>query len=156
MFTDIPPKNAPLPESLLLKNGWNFSILMTALNIFFVFVCLWLIVTGKGMLAGIALLVFIPGIWMGIEHIRTGGYFLLLEHDQFTRGVFGVKHTWSWKEVSSFRADSFKGQKGVWARQENGDSGDDIFIENGSRDAEALAELLNRFRQRAIGQRFKV
>ncbi len=154
MFSDIPPNNAPLPDMIKLRNGWIFSILMTGLNVFFVLVSLGFIIAGKGILAFFAIFVFLPGIWFGIEHIRTGGSYVLLETDQFTRGVYGAVKTWKWSEVSSFRAETLKGQQGVWCRQDSGDTGDGILIETGTRDPEELAELLNRFRQRAIGERF--
>lgn len=154
MASDIPPLDAPLPDSIKLRNGWIYGLLMTGLSILFVIISIAYILAGKGMLAFIAVFVFIPGIWIGVEHIRTGGSYVLLEAHQFTRGVYGSIHTWAWEEVSSFRADTMKGETGVWCRQDNGDTGDDILIEAGSRDPEALADLLNRFRQRAIGERF--
>lgn len=154
MISDIPPKNAPLPDTIRLRNGWVMSLLMTAANVFFILVAIGFIIAGKGILAFFAIFVFLPGIWFGVEHVRTGGSYVLLETDQFTRGVYGAVHSWAWKDVSSFRAETFKGQRGVWCRQEHGDTGDDILIEAGSRDPEALADLMNRFRQRAIGERF--
>ncbi|ACT59498.1 hypothetical protein [Hirschia baltica] len=153
-MSDIPPKDAPLPDTLKLRNGWIASLLMTGLCIAFVLISIGYVIAGKGMLAIFAIVVFIPGIWLGIEHIRTEGSYILLEPHQFTRGVYGHVRTWSWKEVSSFRAETYKGKKGIWCRLDKGDTGDDILIESGSRNPEELADLLNRFRQRAIGERF--
>ena len=153
-MSDIPPKEAPLPETIRLRNGWIYSLLMTGLCIGLVLVSIWYVIAGHGLLPLIAIFACIPGLLMGYQHVKTGGSYVYLEPHQFTRSVYGVEHTWSWKDVSSFRADTYKGESGVWCRQDDGDSGDDILIEAGTRDPEALADLLNRFRQRAIGERF--
>ncbi len=151
--TEIPAQNAPLPDRILLRHGWISGIAMTLLCVFLACSALWMLTEGRGVIAAGAFLASLPALWLGYQQLRSGGSYILLEIDGFTRGVYGDIDSWSWKDVSSFRADTYKGKTGVWCRQVDGETGDDIFIETGTRNANDMAELLNRFRQRAMGER---
>lgn len=150
IFDDLPPEGAPLPERLMLRSGWWSGLLMTVMCTLFALGAMVLILNGKGMLAFFALFAFAPGIWLGYQQILSGGVFILLEPDGFTRAYYDDRHSWRWIEVSPFRVTTLKGETGVWCRLVRGEHGDDILISPGKRSAEALSDLMNRFRQRAI------
>ena len=150
LFSDqIPPPDEPLPDQILLRVGWVEGLMMTGACLAFSLGALWLIVTGKGGLAVIALFVFAPGLYLGWRQIRTGGYFVLLSEERLVRSDYGHKDEWLWGELDRCTVGTRRGVEGVWCRFAGEEASDEVLIETGGRDVRDLARLINQFQHRA-------
>ena len=151
LFSDqIPLPDEPLPDQVLLRVGWVEGLMMTGACLAFSLGALWLIVTGKGGLAVIALFVFAPGLYLGWRQIRTGGYFVLLSDQQIIQCDYGQRRVWRLLDLETCRVETRDGIEGVWCCKNNGGPKDGVFIEPGGRDPSAIASLVNRYRSQAI------
>lgn len=122
---------------------------MTGLCLIFTIGAVILILQGRGVLAFFALFAFAPGLAIGWRQIRSGGYFVRLDRSGLVRNDYGVRQEWRWEEFDRCVADTRHSLTGVWCRIKGGDYGDEIVIEPGKRNVEALAQLFNRYQDRA-------
>ena len=148
----IPAREQPLPERVLLRHGWMSGVLMTVFCSALAALSLWLMASGRGTLAFFALFAIAPGLWLGYRQIRTGGAYVLLDADGFSLADYGVISRWGWRDVTSFRVGDVKGQSGIWTSLAGSVSGGDIFIDPERYPPQSLADLMNAFRTRALAQ----